>query len=252
MGQAGRDSSEWVRVFHPVPAAERHLVCFPHAGGSASYYYALSAALRAAGPDVQVSVVQYPGRADRLADAPLTSMDALADGIHEALQPLLGRRSYFFGHSMGAVTAFEVALRAERAMGRGPERLIASACVAPSRRVDMGLRHQDDAGVLAGIMGLGGTQDVLNDHPELAELILPAIRADLEMIEPYRAGTDVKLDCPVSVFAPDSDPRVPLADSAAWTEHTTAAADVHVFQGGHFYFNDVPDEFSERLRGALS
>ncbi|MFD5427945.1 thioesterase II family protein [Streptomyces sp. NPDC127084] len=251
MGQSRQDPSEWVHVFHPVPEAERQLVCFPHAGGSASYYYALSAALSTSRSDVQVSVVQYPGRADRLSDAPLTSMDTLADKIHEALGPILGQRPYFFGHSMGAVAAFEVALRAERAGGHGPERLIASACVAPSRRVDMGLRHLDDAGVLAGIMGLGGTQDVLNDHPEVAELILPAIRADLRMIEPYRAGTDVKLDCPVSVFAPDSDPRVPLADSEAWAEHTNAAADVHVFQGGHFYFNDVPDEFAERLGGAL-
>ncbi|MFD7609415.1 thioesterase II family protein [Streptomyces sp. NPDC059828] len=250
MGRSEQDGDVWVRVFHPAPGAERQLVCFPHAGGSPSYYFGLSAALS---PDIQVMVVQYPGRETRLFDELPTSMDALADDIHEALRPVIGKRPYFFGHSMGAVVAFEVALRGERETGRGPERLIASACVAPSRRVDTGLRHLDDAAVLAAIMGLGGTEGgTLDAHHELAPLILPAIRADLHMIEPYLAGTDVKLNCPISVFAPDNDPKVPLADSEVWAQHTTADAEMHVFQGGHFYFKEVPGEFTERLKGALS
>lgn len=109
---AGVAPSSWIRCFHPKPAARYTLVCFPHAGGSASYYFDLSAALDA---DIEMLVVQYPGRENRLFEEPAASVAALADGVYQALRTRLPRRPAFFGHSMGGLIGFEVARRLEAA-----------------------------------------------------------------------------------------------------------------------------------------
>lgn len=123
----------WIRRYHPAPEAAERLVCFPHAGGSASFYLPVSTALS---PAVDVLGVQYPGRQDRRHEPGVTSVADLADSITRALADWGDRPLTFFGHSMGAVVAFEVARRMEGA-GGGPVRLFASGGgrrPAPARR----------------------------------------------------------------------------------------------------------------------
>jgi pyochelin biosynthetic protein PchC len=246
----------WIRCFHPKPAARHTLVCFPHAGGSASYYFGLSAALH---PDIEMLVIQYPGRENRLFEEPAGSVAALADGVYEALRPRLPRRPAFFGHSMGGLIGFEVARRLESAGGLTPDVLVASASSAPSVRTDRLTAGQgaprseadaDDA-VLARIMGLGGTREGVRQDPELLQLVLPAIRADLRALEGYRLDESAAVGCPVTVFVADSDPDVPPAGAGAWGAHTTAGAAVHVFEGDHFYFSGNPPRFLELLQDAV-
>lgn len=269
----------WIRCFHPKPAARYTLVCFPHAGGSASYYFDLSAALD---PDIEMLVVQYPGRENRLFEEPAGSVAALADGVYEALRTRLPRRPAFFGHSMGGLIGFEVARRLEAAGGTAPHLLVASASSAPSVRTDrltagpgaargvagsetgsvpevetgsvsgvvVSEVEPDDA-VLARIMGLGGTSDGVRQDPELLQLVLPAIRGDLRALAEYRVDAGAVVGCPVTVFVADGDRDVPLAEAGAWGAHTTAVADVHVFEGDHFYFNGNPPKFLELLQDAV-
>ncbi|MFD5409453.1 thioesterase II family protein [Streptomyces nojiriensis] len=250
----------WLRCFHPKPAARYTLVCFPHAGGSASYYFDLSAALD---PDIEMLVVQYPGRENRLFEEPAGSVAALADGVYEALRTRLPRRPAFFGHSMGGLIGFEVARRLESAGGTAPHLLVASASSAPSVRTDRltsgeGAPHggtepepEPDDAVLARIMGLGGTSDGVRQDPELLQLVLPAIRGDLRALAEYRVDAGAVVGCPVTVFVADADRDVPLAEAGAWGAHTTAAADVHVFEGDHFYFSGNPPKFLELLQDAV-
>lgn len=242
------ERGRWIRRFHPAPGARRRLVCFPHAGGSASYYHSLSEAL---GPDVEVLVVQYPGRADRLLEEPLASLADLADAVHEALRPWLANRPVFFGHSMGAIVAFEVVRRMERESGLSPSRLIASATAAPSDRTDEGMRFLDDDDVLEAIMELGGTDRDVPGQEELVRLLLPAIRGDLVAIETYAPGARPVIGCPITVFTGDRDPRVAPSRAAAWRRHTLAAVDTYTFPGDHFYLTARPDLFLPRLEAAL-
>ncbi len=90
----------WVRNFHPAPNARTRLLCFPHAGGSASYFFPLSSALA---PEFDVYAVQYPGRQDRYTEALIDDIDDMADQAYEALEPLIDAPVALFGHSMGAV-----------------------------------------------------------------------------------------------------------------------------------------------------
>ncbi|MGW6567243.1 thioesterase II family protein [Streptomyces sp. NPDC054975] len=247
--------SPWIRCFHPKPAARHTLVCFPHAGGAASYYFDLSAALD---PDIEMLAVQYPGRENRLFEEPAATVAELADGVVEALRPRLRRRPAFFGHSMGGVIGFEVARRLERAGGPAPHVLVPSASSAPSVRTErltaagasQGEEESDDV-VLARLMGLGGTRENVGQDPELMQLVLPAIRADLRALETYRVAEGAVVDCPVTVFVADADPDVPPGEADAWAAHTTAEAEVHLFEGDHFYLGSLPPRFLTLLQDAV-
>ncbi|MBT2398633.1 thioesterase II family protein [Streptomyces sp. ISL-100] len=252
--------ASWIRCFHPKPEAAHTLVCFPHAGGSASYYYGLSAALDA---DIEMLVIQYPGRENRLFEEPVASIAALADSVSEALSARLGARlgtglgvrPVLFGHSMGAIVAFEVARRLERAGGGpAPKALVASACSAPSDAPNRAERldpvdGEQDSDVLARILGLGGTTEGLGEHTDLMELVLPAIRADLSALVAYRAADQAAVGCPVTVFVADGDSEVAADEVWLWGRHTTAGdAEVHVFEGDHFYLSKLPKDFLDLLQ----
>ncbi|MEV7510483.1 alpha/beta fold hydrolase [Streptomyces sp. NPDC091201] len=269
-GPRNAAGAAWIRCFHPKPAARHTLVCFPHAGGSASYYFDLSAALD---PDIEMLVVQYPGRENRLFEEPAESVAALADGVCGALRARLVRRPALFGHSMGGLIGFEVARRLEAAGGPAPLVLVASASSAPSvrtgRRAALAVAtagpaagsepgpmagpegEEADEAVLARIMGLGGTSEGVRRDPELLRLVLPAIRGDLRALADYRVDAGAAVGCPVTVFVADGDPDVPPAEAGAWRAHTTADADVHVFEGDHFYFGGNPPRFLDLLQGAV-
>ena len=123
----------WISNFNPAPNARTRLLCFPHAGGSASYFFPLSSALA---PEFDVYAVQYPGRQDRYKEPLVDDIDDMADQAYEALEPLIDAPVALFGHSMGAVLAFEVARRMETLAGRSPVLVFASGSRAPSRYGD--------------------------------------------------------------------------------------------------------------------
>lgn len=125
-----RENGNWIRRFHPSEEARVRLVCFPHAGGSAPFYFPMSQKLS---PGVDVLSLQYPGRQDRRQDRRIDTIAEYADVIAEELKPWLDLPTAFFGHSMGAVLAFEVTRRLERT--RDTLRSVYSRPAAGPRRV---------------------------------------------------------------------------------------------------------------------
>jgi pyochelin biosynthesis protein PchC len=252
----------WIRRLRPTgaaparpPAAEPDvsLVCLPHAGGSASSYFPLAAAM----PDpVEVLAVQYPGRQDRRADPPLEDLSVLADQVAAAVAAFAGatgRRLALFGHSMGAVLGYEVAARLEAGGGPAPEVLFASGRRAPSRsrpRED-DVHRRGDAGIVAEMRTLRGTDPRLLADAELVAMVLPAVRADYRAIETYRHSPGGRVRCPVVVLTGDADPHTTLDEAHAWGEHTTAGCTVRVFPGGHFFLADVLPDVVRAVTGVL-
>ncbi|MER7680978.1 alpha/beta fold hydrolase [Streptomyces sp. NPDC096934] len=224
----------WIRSFRPAPEAAERLVCFPHAGGSASFYLPVAAALS---PAVDVVAVQYPGRQDRRHEPGLTSVAELADRVAEALRAWQDRPLTFFGHSMGAVVAFEVARRLERS-GTGPVRLFASGRRAPSRTRDERVHTLGDDRLIAEIRALSGTDSRLLDDEELLRMVLPAIRNDYTAVETYLAAPEDTVRCPVTVLVGDDDPKTSLDEARAWESHTLGGSTLQVFPGGHFYLTE--------------
>ncbi|MEU4574790.1 thioesterase II family protein [Nonomuraea sp. ATR24] len=236
----------WVRRFHePRPGAPR-LVCFPHAGGSASFFVPLSQALS---PGLEVLVIQYPGRQDRVAEPCVEDLNALADEIFLRVRKLAGPPPALFGHSMGATLAFEVAQRLE-GDGIAVPHLFVSAARSPSSERSEEVHLRDDDGIIAEMRRLDGTDDVLLLDPELMRLVLGPIRSDYKALERYRYAGGV-LACPVTALAGDADPGTSLSAARSWRDHTGGAFTFRRFPGGHFYLTDELAGVAEEIRRTL-
>jgi surfactin synthase thioesterase subunit len=232
MSQAPTYLTTWLRRFGPAGDAATTLVCLPHAGGSASFYFPVA---RALAPAVDVLAVQYPGRQDRRHEPHIGSLPELADRIVDALRQLDDRPVALFGHSMGAVLAYEVGLRLADAGRAALCRVFVSGRRAPSRYRDDRLHLQSDLQILAEIRRLDGTEAAALDDPDIRGMLLPAIRSDYRAVETYRHDPGRVLGCPVTVLTGDRDPLVTLDEARAWKLHTTGPTDVVVLPGGHFY-----------------
>ncbi|MGM1061502.1 thioesterase II family protein [Saccharothrix sp. Mg75] len=234
----------WTRRFHPAPDAPHRLVCLPHAGGSASYYFPVSRALSRR--SVDVVAVQYPGRQDRRHEPCVESVTELADRLVDVVRPLADRPLTLFGHSYGASTAFELAVRLEAA-GTPVHGLFVSGRRAPSaHRVERAHELADDA-LLAEIRKLDGTDSGVLQDEEILRMVLPAIRADYKAAETYRWESGPKVRAPVRALIGDSDPKVTEAEARRWADHTTADFDLELFPGGHFYLNEHSGAVIDRI-----
>ena len=242
------DPRRWVRRFHHAGHASPTLVCFPHAGGSASYFFRLSAALS---PEFDVCAIQYPGRQDRYSEPFVETIDDLADHIYAALEPTTDGPVALFGHSMGAVLAFEVARRFEELSQIRPTTVFASSRRAPSRSGDEAIRLRDDADVVQQMRKLGGTDPRLLADADTLEMVLPAFRNDVRALEQYRRGAEVQINTPIVVMTAVDDPATTVEDAMAWHEHTTAGGSTHTFDGGHFYLEQHPDRVTTAIAEAL-
>ncbi|MEU5698704.1 thioesterase II family protein [Streptomyces aurantiacus] len=240
----------WLRRFRPRPEAKVRLVCFPHAGGSATYYHALAQS-PALMPTAEVLAVQYPGRQDRRKEQLMDSVPELADRITASLTPYDDRPLALFGHSMGAVLAFEVAQRLRERSENQPHWLFVSGRRAPSRFRRGTVHLLGDAELVDELRRVGGTDPRFLDDEELLAEIIPVVRNDYRATEEYRWSPSSPLRCPVTALAGDRDTQAPPDDVAAWRQHTDGPFDLKVFSGGHFYLDahrqGVTDVVSEAL-----
>ncbi|MGY3678341.1 thioesterase II family protein [Streptomyces sp. TE33382] len=244
------EHAAWLRAFHDTSEQGRTLVCFPHAGGTAGQYFPLSAALAA---DVRVLAVQYPGRQDRCAEPAFEDVALLADEISRLLvAPEPASSPVLFGHSLGALVAFETAARLEHRYGVAPAGLIVSGMQAPYRRAALRLPGDSEEAALEALLKLGGTDPAITGHPELRALILPTLRSDFRAAAAYQPGSCPSLlSCPITAWT-GRDDELTHGDVHAWAEHTTAAFHTRDFAGGHFYLDGFPPLIVEAVRTAVT
>jgi surfactin synthase thioesterase subunit len=247
-------ASRWIRRPRSCPGAEAQLVCFPHAGGSASYFFQLAALLE---PRIEVLAVQYPGRQDRFGEACVESIEGLAGQACRALTEWLDRPYALFGHSMGALVAFEAARNLSANAGPAspsppaPTRLIVSGYPAPDRTRPRatGSEPLSDNALLQDLRRLGGTDEQALTDPEIVALALKPMRGDYRAVRNYRFAPGAGLACPVTGLVGQDDPDSPAADVAAWSKHTTGPFDLRVFPGGHFFLSRFPAEVAAAIAG---
>jgi pyochelin biosynthetic protein PchC len=242
------DNRLWVRRFHPAPEAGTRLVCLPHAGGAATYYLPLSAALA---PDIETLAVQYPGRQDRHNEPCVDSLPELARQVVPQLLLWTDRPLALFGHSMGASLAFEVAWLLEHEHGVTPAALFASGRRAPSRHRDESVHLRGDDELIRDVHELSGTDSQLLEDAEMLRMVLPAIRSDYKAAETYRYVPGPDLSCPVTALIGDDDPRVTVEEARSWAAHTTGTFALKVYGGGHFYLKHHIEAIAREISGPL-
>jgi pyochelin biosynthetic protein PchC len=222
----------WFRVYRPVPWPRLRLVCFPHAGAGATAYRAWADLLP---PDVELLAVCYPGRQDRFGEPFASSVDSLAADIAAALLPLTGTPFALFGHSMGSLVAYEVAVRLERRHGIVPRHLFVSGRWTPDREDDRRLHLADDDALIAEMGRLGNADLDVFAVTELREMMLDVLRADYRLLATHSRPVLDPVAAPVTAYSGDRDPGCAPADAAGWEHATSAGFALRVFPGDHFY-----------------
>jgi pyochelin biosynthetic protein PchC len=214
------------------------VVLFPHGGGSASYYRSWTVA---APWDVEFASVQYPGREDRFAEPVPADMAGLVDVVAAGLRhdgpPL---PAVLFGHSMGAVVAYEIGRRLTAA-GESPAALIVSGHPAPHLARPGQVHLGSDEALIEELRRTEATNLDLLDDVTVMRAYLPVIRSDYRLSETYRPLPGARLRAPVTVLHGERDPEVTAAEADGWRESTDGACDRRVFPGGHFYLDDHRD-----------
>jgi surfactin synthase thioesterase subunit len=235
----------WIKRF-AGPNGQPHrggIVVFPHAGAAAASYRSLAEAL-ASGDDT--FVMQYPQRAERLHHPAPQSMHDLALGLFhggpwDQVAPLR-----LFGHSVGAIVAFEFGRIAEQ-RGVGVKKLWVSAGPAPSSVASMPELPTGDAELLADLAVLGGTDPRLLADEEFAELLTTAARCDHETLNRYDCGDGVRIHADIHAVAGRRDHRVDARSLRGWADHTEGAFALSSFDGGHFYVNEHINTLANRV-----
>lgn len=224
----------WLCKHSPRPHAVARLFCFPYAGTGSSAYRLWGAGLP---PSLEVCPVQLPGRENRLREPALTSIAALVDALTPALAPHLDLPFAFFGHSMGAVLAVEVARAMESRGMPQPRHLFVSGRRPPHLRSDESEFHAlPDTEFVAEInRRYGGIPPEVLQQKELLTLLLPCLRADIVALETHLPVSRPPMSCPISAFGGADDRLTPREHLEAWRGETKVAFQLSMYPGDHFY-----------------
>jgi medium-chain acyl-[acyl-carrier-protein] hydrolase len=234
---AGAESPAW------------RLFCFPYAGGGASKYRQWRSALPA---KAELCAIQLPGREQRAGEPALRRMEDAVDALVHALAPYIDRPFVFFGHSMGAVIAYEVAKALYLRFGRQPQGLVVSSHRAPHMPSRTRSLHDlPESELIDEIRALQGTPPEILESKELLELLLPTLRSDLELAETYAAKPDDTLSCPVIAAGGDCDPEISPEELDGWRVFTRGPFRRQLFPGDHFYIHDQKSNFLSAMKSQL-
>lgn len=221
--------------------AAPRLYIFPHTGGSADFYVPFA---RAFTGGTKCVAVQYPGKRAGKDLSQYTSIPDLADRLCAMLKPAEAPAGpvAFFGHSMGALLAFEVALRFEQA-GNPIAALFVSASAAPGlwpRRAELAGSDQQLLSLISDVTGVN--PEFLNND-QFAATLLPTLRG-LKAVAAYDREPEAVVSCPIHALIAEDDELATAESATPWGQRTTAQFDLTVFTGDHFYINTNLPELS--------
>lgn len=243
-------SSDFLSRFLAVPVspvARLRLFCFPSAGGGGAMLHAW---LKGLPPSIQICPLQLPGREHRRQEPPLRRLPLLVTHIADAIEPRSHDLFAFFGHSFGALIAFEVARELRRRGGGQCSKLLASARTAPQDAMAMPpVSGLPEPAFLAAVQArYGAIPEAIRTDRELMALYLPALRADLAMAESYVHVPEPPLACPITGFGGIDDPTVPRGQLEEWRHQTSAAFNIRMLPGDHFFPRTSREAFVQALR----
>ena len=241
----------WLRALSRLDRPRLRLICAPHAGGAASSYRSWRGWLPSG---VELYAVQLPGREDRRHERPAADMRRTAASIAAEIGGLAADRAPYvlFGHSLGAMVAFETARALAAQRSPPPSHLVLSSGRAPRPgAAGRKLHLLEDAELLREIEGFGGVPEAIRATPDFFASFAPVVRADFRILETHVADLEPALRTSVSVVGGRSDEHVSLADLWGWTTFVAAPLTLRLFEGRHFFLHDPASGFQEAFASEL-
>ncbi|MDJ0627460.1 MAG: thioesterase domain-containing protein [Rhodobacter sp.] len=244
--------SRWFEVCTPQRDIDVkfRLFCFPYAGAGASMFQSWAGWLP---PEVELVGIQLPGRETRLEEPPVRSMEEVMEGIAADIPPLLDRPYGIFGHSTGALSAFELA-RVLRNRGLPEAKLLMiSGQNGPKAKRERVRHNLPDDEFIEVMRRVRAMPDELLQSPELLEFLLPRIRADGSVYENYKYDLQKPLDCRIALFYGLDDELVNPEGLAHWNSETTGGVHCYDgFPGGHIFLHKAEADLAKLVNHELA
>lgn len=226
------------------------LFCFPFAGGGPAAFNEWIRVLKKL-VNVTVCPIQLPGREERIMETPYVDMKLLIDDLYQVISKYSEYKLFFFGHSMGAKVAYEVAKRMEE-NGNIISHLIVSGSRTPHIPEPNPIYQLNDEDFKKGIERFEGTPKEILDNEELMGFFLPMLRADFTMDETYSTKNNTVLRCPITAFGGTLDKEADKNAILQWKEYTSNDFQTYFYEGGHFFIKEREREVLDRVAEILN
>ncbi len=244
----GALATPWLPL-QPAHGDGIRLFCLPHAGAGSLAFQGWDAGMPA---PIQVLPVLPPGREARFWEAPYTRLDPYVRDLAIAITPHLQCPYALFGHSLGALVAFELARTLRAAGAPGPSHLFVSGRIAPHLSEARPILHTlERAALLQEMATLGGLPEGIALSEQLLDYLVPVLRADLAVNETYEFRDRPPLTTPITALGGTADPRASCAELAQWQVQAAGSFTLRTFDGGHFYLARHRTEVLSLMADAL-
>lgn len=225
------------------------LLCFPHAGGGPSVFHGWAERLPA---DVELLAVRLPGRHTRIGERPVDDWAELLARLRHLVRVAVDRPFALFGHSMGAMVAYELTRELLGSAGPAPHRLLLAGCRAPDVPLLVPAVHRmPDEEFTRNLPLVAGIPAPVLADPRMMRLVRPLLRADLTLAETWPPLAPTTVPTTTTVLAGRDDPVAPPWSTRRWSRFVGPIT-VHVLDGDHFFVRCQADALLGLLASELT
>ena len=233
----------------PLAAPKARLFCFPYAGGSCAIYHEWVDLFTQ--NNIEVSIIQLPGRGSRFHETAHDSMEAVTRELLLYADHFTDVPYFMFGHSLGSYIAFDLCCSLKSMALELPLTLFASGSAAPhvkkKSKKTFDLPNQE---FIQQLLKLGGTPSEVLENEELLKLLLPTLRADFKIAETYNSKP-VEMPFPIEIMCSHEDTRISVEQASAWQNLTALPQDIQYFPRGHFFINIFGEKISRSILNTI-
>jgi medium-chain acyl-[acyl-carrier-protein] hydrolase len=247
---SGTQSDLWIAKTGRQPGARVRLFCFPYAGASSAVFRTWPS--RFSG-DVDAVLVELPGRGSRMREQCFTDLGDLVEATYHGICHAFDRPFAFFGHSMGALLAFELTRLLRRRGEMLPIQLFLSGHAGPRVPRDDSPRHGlPREEFIAELRRMNGTPAEVLENPELMDILLPLLRADFSVSETYKYTSEPPLSTPMTVFGGLHDKHISSQEFRMWSEECEGPFALRMIPGDHFFLHSQEAALVEEIHRGLA